>query len=68
MEPESLLKVIELLSVQQVNTLEINDNTEIKETSKNKKTKLNLQQDYRIPLRNSFQTHQRMPGQTGTYK
>ena len=56
MEPESLLKVIELLSVQQVNTLEINDNTEIKETSKNKKTKLNLQQDYRIPLRNSFET------------
>ena len=52
MEPESLLKVIELLSVQQVNTLESNDNTEIKETSKNKKTKLNLQQDYRIPLRN----------------
>ena len=38
MELESLLKVIELLSVQQVNTLEINENTEsfikVKETDK----------------------------------
>ena len=59
MESESLLKVIELLSVQQINTREINDSTEnfiaVKETSKNKKTKLNHHQDYRIPLRNSFE-------------
>ena len=38
MELESLLKVIELLSVQQINTLEINENTEsfikVKETDK----------------------------------
>ena len=38
MELESLLKVIELLSVQQLNTLEINENTEsfikVKETDK----------------------------------
>ena len=44
MESESLLKVIELLSVQQINTREINNNTEnfitVKETGKNKKTKL----------------------------
>ena len=45
-------KVLELLSVQQINTREINDNTEnlivVKETCKNKKTKLWDQQDYRI--------------------
>ena len=48
-----------MLSVQQINTREINDNTEtfktVKETGKNKKMKLNHQQDYRIPLRNSFE-------------
>ena len=58
MESESLLKVIELLSVQQINTHEANDNTEnitVKETGKNKKIKLNHQQDSRIPLRNSFE-------------
>ena len=59
MESESLLKVIELLSVQQINTREINDNTEnfitVKETGKNKKTKLKHQQDHGIPLRNSFE-------------
>ena len=52
LESESLLKVIEFLSVQQINTREINDNTEkfitVKEASKNKKNKLNHQQDYRI--------------------
>ena len=53
MESESLLKIIELLSVKQINPREINDNTE---TGKNKKTKLNHQQDYRIPLRKSFET------------
>ena len=45
MESESLLIVIELLSVQQINTHEANDNTEnsitVKETGKNKKIKLN---------------------------
>ena len=60
MESESLLKVIELLSVQQINTREINDNTEnfitVKETGKNKKNRLNHQQDYRIPQKNSFET------------
>ena len=58
MESEYLLKVIELLSVQQINTHEANDNTEnitVKETGKNKKIKLNHQQDSRIPLRNSFE-------------
>ena len=59
MESESLLKVTELLSVQQINNREIKDNTEnfitIKETGKNKKTKLNLQLDDRIPLWNSFE-------------
>ena len=59
MESESLLKVIELLSVQQINTHEAHSNTEnfitVKETSKNKKIKLNHQQDSRIPLRNSFE-------------
>ena len=52
MESESLLKVIELLSVQQINTHEANDSTEnvitVKETGKNKKIKLNYQQDSRI--------------------
>ena len=52
MESESLLKVIELLSAQQINTCKINGNIDnfmkVKETSKNKKTKLNHQQDYRI--------------------
>ena len=59
MESESLLKVIELLSVQQINTHEANDNTEnsitVKGTGKNKKIKLNHQQHPRIPLRNSFE-------------
>ena len=59
MESESLLKVIELLSVQQINTHENNDNRDnfitVKETGKNKKIKLNHQQDSRIPLRNSFE-------------
>ena len=58
-ESESLLKVVELLSVQQINAHEINENTEnfiaVKETGKNKKTKLNHHQDYRIPLRNLFE-------------
>ena len=43
-ESESLLKVIQLLSVQQINTHEANENTEnfiaAKETGKNKKIKL----------------------------
>ena len=59
MESESLLKVIELLSVQQINTHEANSNTDnfitVKETGKNNKIKLNHQQDSRIPLRNSFE-------------
>ena len=59
MESESLLKVIELLSVQQINTHEANNNTDnfitVKETGKNNKIKLNHQQDSRIPLRNSFE-------------
>ena len=59
MESESLLKVIELLSVNQINTCEINDKTEnfitVKETGKNKKTKLNHHQDYKISMRNSFE-------------
>ena len=59
MESESLLKVIELLSVQQINTHEANNNTEnfitVKGTGKNKKIKLSHQQDSRIPLRNSFE-------------
>ena len=66
---ESLLKVTELLSVQQINTREINDSTEkfitVKETDKSKKNNLHHQQDYRIPLlSNTFETHRRMPGQT----
>ena len=59
MESESLLKVIDMLSVQQINTHEANNNTEnfitVKGTGKNKKIKLNHQQDSRIPLRNSFE-------------
>ena len=47
MESESLLKVIDMLSVQQINTREANNNTEnfttVKETGKNKKIKLNHQ-------------------------
>ena len=47
MESESLLKVIDMLSVQQINTHEANNNTEnfttVKETGKNKKIKLNHQ-------------------------
>ena len=56
-ESESLLKLNELLSVQQINAHEINDNTKlpVTEIGKNKKTKLNHHQDYRIPLRNSFE-------------
>ena len=58
MESESLLKGIELLSVQHINTHEANGNTEnfitVKRTGKNK-IKLNHQQDSRIPLRNSFE-------------
>ena len=59
MKSESLFKVIELLSVQQINTHEANDNTEnfitVKETDKSKKIKLNHQQNSQIPLRNSFE-------------
>ena len=48
-----------MLPVQQINTHEANDNTEnfitVKRTGKNKKIKLNHQQDSRIPLRNSFE-------------
>ena len=55
-ESQSLLKVIELSSVQQINTHEANDNTgnfiTVKETGKSKKIKLNHEQDSRIPLRN----------------
>ena len=47
MESESLFKVIELLSVQEINTHKINSSTEnfitVKETDKNKKTKWNHQ-------------------------
>ena len=54
-----MLKVTELLSVQQINTHEANNSTEnfitVKGTGKNKKIKLNHQQDSRIPLRNSFE-------------
>ena len=59
MESESLLKVTELLSVQPLHTHEANNNTEnfitVKGTGKNKKIKLNHQQDSRIPLRNSVE-------------
>ena len=48
-----------MLSVQQINTREINDNTKnlatVKETGKNQKTKLNHHQDNRNPLSNSFE-------------
>ena len=53
MESKSLLKVIELLLVQQINTHEANDNTKnfvtVKGIGKNKKIKLKHQQDSRIP-------------------
>ena len=59
MKSEYLLKVTELLSVQQIDTHEANDNTEnfitVKGAGKNKKIKLDHQQDSRIPLRNSFE-------------
>ena len=59
MESESLLKVIELLSVQNINTHKANNNTKnfikVKGIRKNKKNKLNHQQDSRISLRNSFE-------------
>ena len=48
-----------MLSVQQINAHKANDNKEnfitVKGTGKNKKIKLNHQQDSRIPLRNSFE-------------
>ena len=54
------LGLIELLSVKQINTSKIRDNTEnlgqLKTTGKSKRNKLNHQQDYRIPLSNSFET------------
>ena len=59
METESILDAIEFLSVQQINTCEINGNTEkiikVKEAGKSKKIKLNYQFQ-RIPLRNAFET------------
>ena len=59
METESILDVIEFLSVQQINTCEINGNTKkiikVKEAGKSKKIKLNYQFQ-RIPLRNAFET------------
>ena len=59
MESKPLLKVTELLSVQQIKIHEINNNTAnfitVKETGKNKKTKLNHQQDQEILLKNSFE-------------
>ena len=69
MKIEYLLKVTELLLVQQINTREINDSTEkfitVKETDKSKINNLHHQQDYRIPLlSNTFETHRRMLGQT----
>ena len=46
--------------IQQINTHEISGNTEkfvtVRETGKSKKNKLNHQQDYRIPLSNTFET------------
>ena len=54
---EALLKVIELLSVQQINTRKINSNTEkiitVKEIGKSKK---NHEQNYRIQLSNESET------------
>ena len=48
-----------MLSVQQINAHKANDNKEnfitVKGTGKNKKIKLNHQEDSRIPLRNSFE-------------
>ena len=45
-----------IATIQQINTCEINDNTEnFKETGKTKKSKLNHQHEYRIPLTNSFE-------------
>ena len=69
MKIEYLLKVTELLLVQQINTREINDSTEkfitVKKTDKSKINNLHHQQDYRIPLlSNTFETHRRMLGQT----
>ena len=57
MESESLLKVIELLSVQQINTHKAKYNTENFVTVKGngEKIKLNDQHDSRIPLRNSLE-------------
>ena len=59
-ESESSLKIIKLLSVQQINAGQINASTEkfitVNETSKSKENKLNHQQDNRIPPDNSFKT------------
>ena len=55
MESESLPQIIELLSVQQINTSEICDNV-VKETGKSMKKKLNRQHDYRTPPSNSIET------------
>ena len=59
-ESESSLKIIKLLSVQQINAGQINASTEkfitVNETSKSKENKLNHQQDNRIPPDNSFET------------
>ena len=57
MESESLLKVNELLSVQQINTHKAKYNTENFVTVKGngEKIKLNDQHDSRIPLRNSLE-------------
>ena len=48
-----------MLSVQQINNHEANDNAEnfikVKAAGKNKKIKLNHQQDSRIPLKNLFE-------------
>lgn len=58
-ESESSLKIIKLLSVQQINAGQINASTEkfiaVNETGKSKENKLNYQQDYRIPPDNSFE-------------
>ena len=60
-ESESSLKIIKLLSVQQINAGQINASTEkfitVNETSKSKENKLNHQQDNRVPPDNSFKTH-----------
>ena len=48
------------MKLQQINTREINDNTEkfitVKETVEKNKNDLNHKQDYRIPMSNSFET------------